>query len=148
MSAPSPRPSAFLGICDDLLGELRVSFSALTVNVGKNDRFTETRCFRKPHIARNHAFEYLRSKETAQIRGNLAGKRRPLIEHGEQDSFDFEAWIQRAPDAHQGIQQFGNALQRQVLALYGNQHRIGGYQGIQREKIQGWRAIYDGELGL
>src|SRR2546425_12602734 len=110
MSAPSPRPSAFLGICDDLLGELRVAFSALTVNVVKNDRFTETRCFRKPHIARNHAFEYLRSKETAQIRGNLAGKRGPLIVHGEQGSFGFEAWSPRSPDAQQGIQQSATPL--------------------------------------
>src|SRR5216684_4221444 len=93
MSAPSPRPSAFLGIGNDLLGELRVTFSALTVNVVKNDRFSETGCFCKPHIARNHAFEYLGSKETAQIGGNLPGKGRPLIVHGEQDSFDLEAWI-------------------------------------------------------
>src|SRR5467141_1170425 len=93
MSAPSPRPSAFLGIGNDLLGELRVAFSALAVNVVKNDRFSETGCFCKAHIARNHAFEYLRSEETAQIRGNLPGKGGPLIVHGEQDSFDFKAWI-------------------------------------------------------
>src|SRR6202795_170917 len=65
MSAPSPRPSAFLGIGNDLLGELRVAFRPFAVNVVKNDRFTETWCLRKPHIARNHALEDLRSKETA-----------------------------------------------------------------------------------
>src|ERR1700682_1667620 len=101
MSAPSPRPSAFLGIGNDLLGELRVAFCALAVNIVKNDRFTETWRFRKSHIPRNHALKDLGSKKTAQISGNLAGKTRPLIVHRQQDTFDFEAWIQGAPDAHQ-----------------------------------------------
>src|SRR5712692_2626361 len=93
MSAPSPRPSAFLGIGNDLLGELCIAFCALAVNVVKNNRFTETWCFCKPHIPRNHAFEYLSSKETAQIRGNLAGKRGALIIHRKQNAFDFEVRI-------------------------------------------------------
>src|SRR5216684_1769809 len=93
MSAPSPRPSAFLGIGNDLLGELRVAFSALTANIVKNDWFSETWCFCKPYISRYHAFEDLCAKETAQIGGNLAGKSRPLIVHCKQNAFDFEAWI-------------------------------------------------------
>src|SRR5260370_32836739 len=94
MSAPRPRPSAFLGIGNHLLGELRVALGPLTVNVIKNDGFPETWCFRKTHIPRNYALKDLCTEETAQIRGNLAGKRRPLIIHRKQDAFDFEAWIQ------------------------------------------------------
>src|SRR2546430_14867465 len=93
MSAPSPRPSAFLGIGNDLLGELCIAFCALAVNIVKNDRFAETWRFREPHVARNHAFEDLRSKEAAQIRCYLARERSPLVIHGKQDSFDFEAGI-------------------------------------------------------
>src|SRR6266702_287867 len=99
MSAPSPRPSAFLGIGNDLLGELRVAFCALAVNVVKDDRFTEAWCFCKPHFARNQAFEYLCSEETAHIRGNLAGERCSLIIHGKKDALDFEARVQSATDA-------------------------------------------------
>src|SRR5258707_10635127 len=73
MSAPSPRPSAFLGIGDDLLGELRVAFCALAVNVIKNNRFAKTWRFREADIARNHALKDLCSEEAAQIRGNLTG---------------------------------------------------------------------------
>src|SRR5260370_28149116 len=126
MSAPSPRPSAFLGIGNDLLGELRVAFSALAVNIVKNDWFSDTWCFCKPHISRYHALEDLRAKETAQISGNLAGKSRPLIVHGEQNTLDFAAWIEGSPDAHQGIQQFGDALKRQAVTLDTNQHGLGG----------------------
>src|SRR5438876_8400480 len=120
MSAPSPRPSAFLGIGNELLGELRIAFCALAVNIVENNRLAETWRFREPHIARNHAFEDLRSKEAAQIRCYLARERSPLVIHGKQDSFDFEAGIERAPDAHQGIQQLGNALQCKVFTLNRN----------------------------
>src|SRR5260370_6837223 len=141
MSAPSPRPNAFLGIGNDLLGELRVAICALAVNVVKNDWLTETWCFRKAYIARNHTLKDLCSKETAQIRGYLLGKGRPLIVHRKQDPFDFEAWIQGAPDTHQRIQQFGNTFQGQVFTLDGNQYSIVGYNPIQRDKNQCRMAI-------
>src|SRR2546427_10022508 len=108
MSAPSPRPSAFLGIGNYLLGEMHVSFCALAVAVVENDRFSKTWRLGKPHVPRDHALKYLRSEESAQIRGNLAGERRALVVHGKQDSLDFEDRIQGTPDAHQRIQQFGN----------------------------------------
>src|SRR5260370_10212760 len=145
MSAPSPRPSAFLGIGNDLLGELRVAFSALTMNVVKNDWFSETWCFRQAHIAWNHALEDLRSEETAQIRGYLPRKRRAFIIHRKQDAFDFEARIECLPDAHDRVQQLGNALERQVLTLNGYQNSSCGHEGRQCQQIQGRRAIQDDE---
>src|SRR6266850_7014355 len=85
MSAPSPRPSAFLGIGNYLLGELRVAFRPFAMNVVKNNRFSKTGCFGQANIARDHALKDLRSKKTAQVRGYLPRKRRPLIIHREQD---------------------------------------------------------------
>src|ERR1700674_2783217 len=79
MSAPSPRPSAFLGIGNNLLGELRVAFCALAMNVIENYRLTETWRFRKSHISRNHALKDLCSEETAQISRNLTGKKPSAI---------------------------------------------------------------------
>src|SRR5258708_2974694 len=104
MSAPSPRPSAFLGIGNDLLGELVVTLSALAMNIVKNDRFPETWGFCQAHIPRNHALKDLCAEETAQIRGGLARKSCPFIIHRKQDAFDFKAWIQSAPDAHERVQ--------------------------------------------
>src|SRR5260370_25590186 len=106
MSAPSPRPSAFLGIGNDLLGELRVAFCALAGNVVKNYRFTKTWRFRNSHISRNHALKNLCSEETAQIRRYLPGEGCSFIIHRQQDTFDFEARIQGAPDAHHRFQYF------------------------------------------
>src|SRR5229473_2577982 len=148
MSAPSPRPSAFLGIGNYLLGELRVPFRPFAMNVVNNDRFPETRRFRQANIARNHALKDLRSKKTAQIRGNLPRKRCPLVIHREQDTLDFKAWIERAPDAHQGIQQLRNAFQGQILTLDRHQHGACSYQRIQCQQVQCGRAVQDDEIVL
>jgi hypothetical protein len=65
MSAPSPRPKAFLGIGYYLLCKLRVSLCALTVYIIENNRFTEAWCFRKPDISGNQALKDLVAKEAA-----------------------------------------------------------------------------------
>src|ERR1044072_33671 len=112
MSAPSPRPKAFLGIGNYLLGKLCVAFSALTMYVIENNRLTETWRFGQADIARNHTLENLGAKKAAQIRGNLPRKRGPLVIHCQQNAFDLETGIQSSPDAHQRIQQFRYAFQR------------------------------------
>src|SRR5271165_5660061 len=71
MSAPSPRPNAFLGIGYNLLGELRVSLSALTMYIIENNRLTETRRFGETHIPRDNALKHLGAEETAQDRSDL-----------------------------------------------------------------------------
>src|SRR5215470_6540665 len=72
MSAPSPRPNAFLGIADDLLGELGITLRPLAVYIIENNRFTKAWRFRQPHVARNHGLEDLRSEKAAKICGDLA----------------------------------------------------------------------------
>src|SRR5580704_11476400 len=54
ISAPSPLPSAFRVIGNDLLGELRVALSPFAMNIVKNDRFPETWRFGEPNVAWNH----------------------------------------------------------------------------------------------
>src|SRR5271165_3784684 len=98
MSAPSPRPSAFLGIDNYLLGELRVAFRALAMNIVENDGFSKTWCFCEPHISRNYALEDLGAEETAQVGGNLPGECGALVVHGEKDTLDLELWVQRSPN--------------------------------------------------
>ena len=44
--------------------------------------------------------------------------------------------FKRPSDPHQRIQKFGNAFERQILALDGNEHRIGRSEGIEGEKIK------------
>src|ERR1700730_12985765 len=146
MSAPSPRPKAFRGIGYNLLGELGITLSALTMDIIENNRLTETWRLRQSYVSRNHALEDLRTKKAAQIRCDLPRESGALIVHCEQNAFDLQTWIERAADSHQGIKQFGNTFQRQVFALNGNQHSVRGNQGIQSQKIQSRRAIQYNEF--
>src|SRR5581483_1540911 len=135
MSAPSPRPKAFLGIGDNLLGELRVAFRPFAVNIVKKYGLPETWGFRKAHIPRNYALENLRAKKTPQIRGDLTRKRGPFVVHGQKNSLDFERRVERSPDPHQGVEQFRYAFERQILTLNGHKDRVRGYQSVDCQKI-------------
>src|SRR5579859_2520881 len=146
MSAPSPRPNAFLGIADDLLGELGVTLCALAVDIIENNRLTETWCFRKPDVPRNHALEYLRTKEAAQVSRDLAGERRSFVVHREENALNFQRRIEGSPDSHQRIEKLGNAFKGQILTLNGNQDGIGGDEAIQGQKIESRRAVQDNEF--
>src|SRR6266481_4103916 len=143
MSAPSPRPKAFLGIGNYLLCKLDVSFCALTVHIIENNRFTKARCFRKPHIAGNQALKDLSSKKTAQVGSHLPGKAGPLVVHRQKDAFNLEARIQCAPNAHQCVQEFRDTLQGKILALDRDQDSIGGNERVQGQQVECRRAIED-----
>ena len=45
ISALNPLPNAFLGICDNLLGELNIAFSAFTMYVVEHYWHAVARCF-------------------------------------------------------------------------------------------------------
>src|SRR5689334_202273 len=135
MSAPSPRPSAFLAIGDYLLCKLNVSLSTFTMYVVEQDRLAVTWRFCKPHVSRNHALENLSPEEAPEIRSHLAGERRSLVIHRKNDAFDRQAGIQRPANPHQRVQKLRYAFQREIFALYRYEDRITANQGIEREQI-------------
>src|SRR5437660_4794856 len=103
MSAPSPRPSAFLAIRYHLFCKMRVAFGPFAIRVVENDGFAETRGFCQANIARNDALENLLPEESVQIVGHLARELRSFVVHGQKNAFDLEVRIQGPPDAHQRI---------------------------------------------
>src|SRR5215470_8159665 len=121
MSAPSPRPKAFLGIGDNLLGELCVALGPLAMYVIENNRLTKTWCFCQANIARNHALKDLGAEKTAQIGCHLAGKRGALVVHRQENALDFQARVEGAANSHQGVEQLRHAFQGEVFALNGDQ---------------------------
>src|SRR3989344_5847336 len=144
-SALSPLPSALRVMGDDLLGEFEITLAAARLRVVEQDGLAVTRRFGQAHVSGNDAREDLGAEEVAQVGQNLAGKVGALVVHGEQDPFDGELRIERAPDAHQGVEQLAHPFQGQVLALDGNQDRIGRAQGVEGEQVQGGRAVENDE---
>src|SRR5262249_20070060 len=117
MSAPNPRPSAFLAIGNDLLCKLHVGFSPSAVNVVKNDGLPMTWRFRQSDISWEYRFEDLRPEEAPQVRGDLPRKGGPVVVHREEDAFDQQLRVQASPNAHQTVQQLRDAFQSEVFAL-------------------------------
>src|SRR3974390_3054675 len=104
MSAPSPRPNAFLGISNYLLCELTVPLCALAMDIIENNRLTKTRSLGEANVPGDQALKDLRAKETTQIRGNLPRECRPLIVHCKKNAFDLQARIKCSPDAHECVE--------------------------------------------
>ncbi len=73
------------------------------------------------NVSWNHRSEYLSAEEAAQVGGNLARERGALVVHGEQDAFDAQRRIERAANAHERVQQFGDAFERVIFALDRNE---------------------------
>src|SRR3989442_13323239 len=119
MSAPSPRPRAFLGIGNHLPGELCVTLGPLAMNIVENDGLSKAGCFGEANVARDQALEDLRSEEATEVRGDLPRKGRSFIIHRQENAFDFESWIQNYPNSHKSIPVFGYDFVRPVFALYG-----------------------------
>src|SRR5260370_39538090 len=67
MSAPSPRPNAFLGIAEHLLSNMLIAFPPAAVCVIENNRLTTTRCLRSPHVPRNHRIKHLLPQNATQF---------------------------------------------------------------------------------
>src|SRR6516162_7823282 len=82
MSAPSPRPNAFLGISNYLLSQLRITLCTLAVYIIENNRLTKARRLRQTHVPRNQALKHLRTEETTQVRGYLPRQGRAFVIHG------------------------------------------------------------------
>src|SRR5260370_8130005 len=74
MSAPSPRPRAFLGIGNHLPGELCVTLGPLAMNIVENDGLSKAGRLGEANVARDQALEDLRSEQATEVRGDLPRK--------------------------------------------------------------------------
>jgi len=74
------------------------------------------------NISGNNGFKDLSAEKTAQIGGDLLGKRGSIVVHGEKDAFDREGWVDGTTEAHQSVQKFGDAFESEILALNRNHY--------------------------
>ena len=107
----------------------------------QDDRFPIRRRFCYSNIARYDGVEHLIAKMILNFVGYLCRKRRSWVIHRSYQGFDFNGWIQIRFDLSQRTHQVGQAFQRVIFALHGNDYRVSTRQRIHRQHIQGWRAI-------
>src|SRR5579883_263069 len=139
--ALKPLPKAFLCAMNDLLCESDVAFGSLGFDVIEQNRPAMARGLTQTDVTGNDRFEELLSEESLQVVHDLPRQIRAVIEHGQNHSFDFEIRMTLAPDLLDGLHQFRNALESEVLTLNRNQNTVRGNQRIYSQDVERWRAI-------
>ena len=94
------------------------------------------RRFSEPDVSRNDRLVNLIAKHVADLVDDLSREVCSLVVHRHQQPFDFEIGIQGAPDTIDRVHQISDSLEGQVLALDGDQHRVGRGQGVDREQAE------------
>src|ERR1019366_2552773 len=81
-----------------------------------------------------------------QLRRDLLRERVARLVHGAQQALDLEPRIEGLAYLAYGLYQVAQALQRVVLALHRNHHRLGRDQAVEREQIERRRAVEQNEV--
>ena len=77
---------------------------------------------------------------------NLLCEVGPLIEHGDQNPFNLEIRVSLTADLADRFDQLRNALESEILALYGDQDAIGSDEGVDGQQIHRRRTINQNEI--
>lgn len=72
---------------------------------------------------------------------NLVGKAKARVVHRQQESLNLQFRVQLAFDNTDGVEQFADTLQCEILTLHGDDDGIGGCQRIHRNQSQGRGAV-------
>lgn len=76
----------------------------------------------------------------------MAGEGGAFVKHREKNSFDFEARIECAANAHKGVKEFGHAFEGEIFALNRDHDSVGGDESIESEEVEGGRAVENDEF--
>jgi len=77
---------------------------------------------------------------------NLLREVGSLIEHGDQNPFNFKVRVSLATNLADRFDQLRNALKCKIFALNGDQDAVGRDEGVDGQEIHGWRAIDQNEV--
>ena len=121
--------------------EREVRLGAARLHVVENHRHAVARRFAEAHVARDDGVEHLLLEELAHVARDLLPQVRPLVVHRQQHALDVEGRVEHGAHAPERADEIGEALEREVLAVQRNQHRVGGDERVEREQAERRRAV-------
>jgi hypothetical protein len=124
-----------------LFRELNIALCAPRTGVVSQNRLPKAGRFRQSNAAWNHCAEDLFLEKAFKVSGNLASEVGPVVEHSEQDAFNTKGMLKGIANAVHGVEQLRYTLQREELALDGDEDGVGSDEGVESEKVQGRRAV-------
>src|SRR5216117_65988 len=158
-SRPLPSPLSFTGVSrsccrrdavtqENLACKGDVRLRALAFAVELHGGSAEAWRLGEPYVARDHGLVHLLAEMLLQLRRHLLCERVTRIVHGSKQPFDIELRIQVLADLLDRVDEIGEPLERVILALHRDHHRIGCHQSVQGEYVQGRRAVEQDEFVL
>src|ERR1017187_9323107 len=133
---------------EDLLRQLQVGLGAARVGIVQQRRLAVAGRLGESNVARDGGLTHQVAEEAAQLGGHRLRQVGALVEHGQHHALDRQAGVELDPDAVNGVEQFGNALEGEVLGLHGNEYGVGGHQRVQGEQVERRRTVDHDELEL
>src|SRR5882762_9615614 len=100
-----------------------------------------TRTFREPDAPRYHAAKNFFRKMLSHFVRDFVAETIPRVEHRQHQALEFETRPKRRLDFVDRAEQRAEPLERVVLALHRNQHRIRRDESIQSENSKRWRRV-------
>ena len=68
--------------------------------------------------------------------GHLVGKIVPAVEHGEEDSFDLQSWVEAVFNQADRLEKLAQSFQGIVFTLEWDDHGVGCRQGVDGQQAQ------------
>src|SRR5262249_5911597 len=130
------------------LGQADITLSAPGTNVIEENRLAIAWRFGQADIPRYKGLQQLVAKMLFQFLGYLLGKDRAIVIHGENHAFNLQIRVEALTKTLDGVQQLAYPFQGEVFSLHGYEDRIGSYQSVQGQQIEGRRAVKHDEIEL
>jgi hypothetical protein len=98
------------------------------MDIVKEDRFPMAGSFTQSNISGDNGPEYLVFEVSLDFLGDLMREIIPAIEHGEENSFDLQFWVEGLLNQAYRLEKLAQPLQGIVFALERNDHRVSSRQ--------------------
>ena len=116
--------------------QVEVVVGAGGARVVEDGRLAVGRGLAQPDVLGNHRLENHVGVVGLDFFHDLVVQAQAAVVHREEKAFDGQGRIEPRPYDVDGIEQFAQAFQREVLGLDGDDHAVGGRQGVDGDQAQ------------
>ena len=100
-----------------------------------------TGCFAELDVALDDGLEDELAEVTLHLFVDLVGEAQAAVVHGQEEAFYLEARVHARLHYLDGVEQFADAFEGEVLALYGYDDAVGCRQGVDRDESEAGAAV-------
>src|SRR6185369_1426127 len=124
------------GSFEDFARERAIGFGAARLGVVENHWHAVARRLAESHVTRDDGAEDFLLEKIPDVARDLLSQVRALVEHREQHAVDVEPGVEGRANAAHRADEIGEPLEREVLAVQRNQHRVGGDERVERKQSE------------